>query len=86
MERRKFIERLFAGLALGGALLAAGCSGKEEERAPFGNQEPLWRLATGGEKADAPLEIAQTKDTPAMFRDASMGKEGANFTPKVEGG
>ncbi len=85
MERRAFIERLVTGLALGGIFLAAGCA-KKEESSRFGNEEKLWRLAAGQEKTEETLELAYAKDTPAIYRDASMGKEDPSFKPQVGGG
>ena len=85
MERRAFIEKLLAGLALGGVFLAAGCR-KEEKVQRFGNADGLWKAIAGPQKAEEPIEIAQLKDSPAKFRDASMGKVDESFQPKVEGG
>jgi hypothetical protein len=85
MERRRFIERLLSVLTLGGMLLAVGC-GKSEKPAGFGNQDKLWQLAAGKGNAEEPVELVYAKDTPALFRDASMGKADPNFVPKVGGG
>ena len=85
MERRTFIERLFSVLALGGMFLAVGC-GRSEKPAGFGNQERLWKLATGKGNVEEPVELAYAKETPALFRDASMGKADPSFVPKVSGG
>ena len=85
MERRRFIERLLSILTLGGMLLAVGC-GKSEKTGAFGNQEKLWQLASGKGNAEEPVELAYAKETPALFRDASMGKADPNFVPKVGGG
>ena len=85
MERRAFIEKLLAGLALGGVFLAAGCR-KEEKVQRFGNAEGLWKAMSPSQKTDEPIELAQLKDSPAKFRDASMGKVDESFRPKVEGG
>ena len=85
MERRAFIEKLLAGLALGGAFLAAGCR-KEQGAQKFGNADSLWKAISGPQKTEEPVEIAQLKDSPAKFRDASMGKVDDSFRPKVEGG
>jgi hypothetical protein len=87
MERRRFIEKFFPFLALGSVLLlGAGCEKyghKKLER--FGNQEKLWDLSTK-EKVEEPVELAHAKDTPALYRDASMGKADPSFVPKVSGG
>ena len=85
MERRTFIERLLAGLALGGLLFAAGCA-KSEDPPRFGNQESLWLLSMGQGKSDEPVAPSYSKATPALYRDASMGKADPSFVPKVSGG
>ena len=85
MDRRTFIESIFAALAVGGISILAGCS-KKEKPARLGNQEKLWKMAAGPEKMEEPLDLAYTKDTPAIYRDASMGKEDPNFKPKIGGG
>ncbi len=85
MERRQFIERLFSLLGLAGFLALTGC-GKGEQPAGFGNQEKLWRLAEGQGKVDEPIVLPYSKNTPALFRDASMGKTDPSFVPKVAGG
>jgi len=85
MERRAFIEKLLAALALGGVFLATGC--KKEEKIPRpGNQDKLWDLIAGRGKTDETLELAYAKDTPAFYRDASLGKVDPSFTPKTGGG
>jgi hypothetical protein len=86
MDRRAFLEKILAGLVLGGAFLAGGCAKKEEKVARFGNQGKLWNIATGQAKAEEPLALAHAKDTPAFYRDASLGKVDPSFTPKVGGG
>ena len=85
MERRAFIEKVFSALVIGGLLLFAGCA-KKEKPAGFGNQEKLWQMATGQEKLEEPVELAYAKKTPALYRDASMGKADPSFVPKVGGG
>ena len=85
MERRQFIERLFSLLGLTGLLVLAGC-GRGEKPAGFGNQEKLWQLAEGQRKVEEPIVLSYSKDTPALFRDASMGKTEPSFVPKVAGG
>jgi hypothetical protein len=85
MERRKFLERLLSGMMLGGLLLSLGCS-KTETTGRSGNQEGLWQLATGQKQGEEPLELSYTKETPALYRDASMGKPDASFVPKLTGG
>jgi|WetSurSiteA1Bulk_404760.scaffolds.fasta_scaffold38061_2 hypothetical protein len=90
MDRRRFFERVFPFLALvGGALLlgAGGCEKYQHKQfKKFGNQEKLWQLATGKEKLEEPVDLAYAKETPALYRDASMGKADPNFVPKVTGG
>ena len=85
MERRTFIQRLFEALTLGGLFLLVGCKGKEKSAA-FGNQERLWQLVSGQQKTEESIEIAYSKDTPALYRDASMGKVDPNFVPRLTGG
>ena len=86
MDRRAFLEKILAGLVLGVAFLAGGCAKKEEKIARFGNEEKLWNVAAGQIKPDEPLALAYVKDTPAFYRDASLGKVDPSFTPKVGGG
>jgi len=89
MDRRRFIDRFFPFLALGSILLlgAGGCEKyQHKEFKKFGNQEKLWQLAAGQEKLEEPVELPYAKETPALYRDASMGKADPNFVPKVTGG
>ena len=89
MDRRRFIDRFFPFLALGGILLlgAGGCEKyQHKELKKFGNQEKLWQLSAGQEKLEEPLELAYAKDTPILYRDASMGKVDPNFVPRLTGG
>jgi hypothetical protein len=85
MERRTFIQRLFEVLALGGLFLLVGCKAREKPVA-FGNQEKLWQLVSGQQKIEEPIELAYSKKTSALYRDASMGKADPNFVPKLTGG
>lgn len=85
MNRRTFIESLGAALALGGILILAGCDRKETSQR-LGNQETLWKIATGKEPNEVPLELSYAKDTPAIFRDASLGKADGSLPPKIGGG
>ncbi len=85
MERRAFIEKLLSGITIGGLLLLGGC-GKQEKPSGHGNQEGLWNLVTGREKVEQPIDLTYSKQTPALYRDASMGKADPNFVPKVGGG
>jgi hypothetical protein len=85
MERRTFIQRLFEILALGGLFLLVGCKAKEKPAA-FGNQEKLWNLVSGQQNIEEPVELAYSKKSPALYRDASMGKADPNFVPKLTGG
>jgi hypothetical protein len=88
MERRQFVERLLTLLAMGGLLVFGGCSKgeKPEKLVGFGNQEKLWQLAEGQGGSDEPVELSYSKNTPALYRDASMGKADPSFVPKVAGG
>jgi hypothetical protein len=85
MERRTFIEKFLMTLILTGLLLLTGCA-KKEKPAGFGNQEKLWQMATGQGKLEEPVELTYAKKTPALYRDASMGKADPSFIPKVSGG
>jgi len=85
MERRRFIEKLFSLLGMAGLLVLAGC-GRGEKPPRFGNQEKLWQLAEGQGKVEEPVVLSYSKNTPALFRDASMGKADPSFVPKVSGG
>jgi hypothetical protein len=86
MNRRTFMEKTIGSvLALGGVLLFAGCR-QNPEIPRSGNQEKLWKLATSPEKAEEPLELSYAKDTPAFYRDASLGKVDPSFAPKTGGG
>jgi hypothetical protein len=76
---------LFEAFALGGLFLLMGCKAKENPAA-FGNQEKLWQLVSGQQNTEEPVELAYSKKTPALFRDASMGKADPNFIPKLTGG
>jgi hypothetical protein len=35
---------------------------------------------------EEPIGLAYVKDTPALYRDASMGKADPSFVPKIGGG
>jgi hypothetical protein len=85
MDRRTFIESFIAALALGGISILAACS-KKDKSPRLGNQEKLWKMASAPEEIAEPLNLAYAKDTPAIYRDASMGKEDPNFKPKIGGG
>jgi hypothetical protein len=85
MERKRLFEGLFSALAIGGLLLLGGC-GKTEKPSTFGNEEKLWELVTGQKKVEEPVELAYSKNTPALYRDASMGKADPSFVPRVTGG
>jgi hypothetical protein len=85
MDRRTFIESIFAALAVGGVSILAGCS-KKGNSPRLGNEDKLWKMASAPEKSEVPLDLAYAKDTPAIYRDASMGKEDPSFKPKIGGG
>jgi hypothetical protein len=76
---------LFEALTLSGLFLLVGCKAKEKPAA-FGNQEKLWNLVSGQQKIEESVELAYSKDTPALYRDASKGKADPNFKPKLTGG
>ncbi len=85
MERRRFVQRFIEALTLGGLFFLIGCQPKEEPQT-FGNQERLWNLIRDPEKLEEPIELSYWKDTPILYRDASMGKADPSFVPKVGGG
>ena len=85
MERRSFIEKCLFAFALGGVFLFGGC-GKQEKNPTFGNQEKLWQLVAEQATVEQPAELSYAKDTPALFRDASMGKADPSFVPRIGGG
>lgn len=85
MNRRIFLKSILALIALGAIPLLAACS-KKENLPRGGNQEKLWQMAAVTEKIDEPITPDYVKDTPAFFRDASLGKVDPNFQPKIGGG
>ena len=85
MGRRAFLEKWFLTLVMGSLLLFCGC-GKEEQPRRFGNQERLWQMVVGQEKREEPVELGYAKETPALYRDSSMGKVDPSFVPAVGGG
>jgi hypothetical protein len=85
MNRKRWTEGLLSVSVIGGLLFLAGC-GKTEKASGFGNQEKLWQLVAGEKKSEEPKELTYSKDTPALYRDASMGKADPSFVPKVAGG
>ena len=85
MQRITFFKNIFSVLALGGLLIFVGC-GKQEQPVGFGNQEKLWQLMSEQQKIEEPIELAYSKETPALYRDASMGKVDPNFVPRLTGG
>ncbi len=85
MGKRRLIKQLSAILMMGGLLLLGSCK-EEEKPLAFGNQERLWQLTTAGSKVEESVDLAYAKGTPALYRDASMGKADPNFVPKVSGG
>ena len=86
MDRRRFIEFGIAALAAGAAAMLAGCGKTEAVPHLGGNQEKLWTLTTASGKVSEPLDLAYTKNTPAFYREASLGKVDPNFKPKTGGG
>jgi hypothetical protein len=85
MDRKTFMARFCSVFALGSILLLGGCE-KGEKPTAFGNEEKLWQLAAGQGKIEEPIELPYAKKTPALFRDASMGKADPSFVPKIGGG
>ena len=82
---KRGMKGLFSAVLLGSMLLVLGC-GKDEKPSGFGNQERLWQLATTKGDLEEPLDLPYAKETPALFRDASMGKADPSFVPRVSGG
>ena len=85
MDRRRFIEFSIAVLSAGALSAIVGCS-KTETALPLANQEKLWKMTAAAEKVNEPVDLAYVKNTPAIYRDASFGKEDPNFKPKTGGG
>jgi hypothetical protein len=85
VKKRRFIEGFFVALAIASLLFIGGC-GKTEKPEGSANAEKLWQMTTGQGKIEEPLELAYAKKTPAIFRDASMGKADPSFVPKISGG
>ena len=85
MDRRRFIEFSVAVLAAGALSAVVGCS-KTETVPSLGNQEKLWKMTAASDKVTEPVDLSYAKNTPAFYRDASLGKEDPNFKPKTGGG
>lgn len=85
MDRRKFFAFAVGALATGALSILGGC-GKNENTPKLGNQENLWKMTAASQKLNEPVDLAYAKNTPALFRDASFGKEDPNFKPKTGGG
>jgi len=85
MDRRDFFAIAFGALGTGLLSVLGGC-GKKENAPRVSNQEKLWRMTAASEKLNEPVDLAYTKNTPALYRDASFGKEDPNFKPKIGGG
>ena len=85
MERRRFIELAIAVAAAGTVSLVAGC-GRQETVPVLANQEKFWNMTSASGKVNEPVDLAYAKHTPAVYRDASFGKEDPNFKPKTGGG
>ena len=85
MKRRRFIELVVTALAAGLVGILAGCGKAESIPAPQ-NQEGLWQMTAAAGQGNEPVDLAYAKNTPAVYRDASFGKEDPNFKPKTGGG
>ena len=85
VKKRRFIENFFYALAISGLLFLGGCE-KTEEPERFGNQEKLWHMVSGQQEIMEPLDLPYSKETPAFYRDVSMGKADPSFVPLVGGG
>ena len=85
MGRRAFLEGFTFVLTIESIFLLAGC-GRQEKVKRFGNEEKLWDLASGQGRSEEAVEINYAKKTPALFRDASVGKTDPAFVPRGSGG
>lgn len=85
MERRGFIKFGIVALAAGVVSTFIGCS-RTESAPKLHNQEKLWTMTVASENVNEPIELGYVKNTPAFYRDASLGKEDPNFKPKIGGG
>jgi hypothetical protein len=85
MDRRQFFAIAVCALGTGVFSVLGGC-GKKENAPRLGNQEKLWKMTDASEKLNEPVDLAYAKNTPALYRDASFGKEDPNFKPKTGGG
>jgi hypothetical protein len=86
MKRRQFIRLGFIALAAGTARLVTACSKKDDVPRRLGNQDGLWNATTATDQPNIPIELSYAKDTPAFFRDESLGKADPNFKPQTGGG
>ena len=87
MNRRQFIECGLVTLITGIVSLAAGCKQTETPSVrSLGNEDDLWKIASGSDEVNTHLELAYAKDTPAFFRDESFGKIDPSFKPQIGGG
>ncbi len=86
MKRRQFIKFGFTALIMGAISVLTGCGKATDVPQRLGNQDGLWNAATASEQASPPLELSYAKDTPAFFRDESLGKVDPNFKPQIGGG
>lgn len=88
MDRRSFFGIGIAALAAGMVSAFTGCARTEGAPLPRGqgNEQRLWKMAEGSEKLNEPIESAYAKNTAAVYRDASYGKEDPSFKPQVGGG
>jgi hypothetical protein len=86
MERRGFVKLGIVGLLVGAISVLTGCGRTESTPKRLGNQERLWRMTSASEKVNEPVDLTYAKNTPALYRDASFGKDDVNFKPKTGGG
>jgi len=85
MERRGFVKLSIVGLAAFAFSMLTGC-GKADKVQKLANQEKFWLAAVASGEAKEPIDLAYAKKTPALYKDASFGKEDPNFKPKTGGG
>jgi hypothetical protein len=85
MDRRNFIKYAALLPALAGMALLGGCSRREEPRR-LGNQTQNWEMAQGKVEISEPLLPPYAENSPAAFRDASMGRIASGFQAQTGGG
>lgn len=85
MDRRYFIKYASGILALAGVAILGGCTQKEEPQR-LGNQTSNWEMVMGKKEIDEPLIPPYAENSPAAYRDASLGRMTPGFQPQTAGG